>query len=178
MPRFLIAFLAAATLTSGCKVERTPEEYFDHQDRLSTGREEAAEELHDRILALGQAIARGNAREAMVALAPAPNLRVITPEPDLVLSGDALRGALERFASTPVAMEMRDVAVTVGPAGNVAWFQAKVDAPGSGPAGTVLRITGVYLRSEGAWELVQAHVSTPRTPVNLPPDSVVEVPEA
>lgn len=180
LQRFLIAALAVASLSTGCKVERTPERYFDHEDRLAVGRESSREELHDRILALGQAIGRGSAAEAMVALAPATDLRIVTPAADVVLEGpDAVRAALARFVSTPVAMEMRDVVVTVGPVGNVAWFEALVDAPGSGPAGTVLRVTGVYLRTEGAWELVQAHISTPRT-VSSPaaPDSAAELPEA
>lgn len=181
MPRFWIAVLIAAALTSACRIERTPDEYFDHQDRLALGREDAAEELRDRILALGQAVARGSGAEAMVALAPAPDLRIVTPEADVVLSGtEALRATLDRFTATPVALQVRDVEVTVGPEGNVAWFQANVDAPGSGPQGTLLRVTGVYLRREGAWELVQAHVSMPRSPANppLPGDSASGPPEA
>lgn len=180
LQRFLIAALAAAALNTGCKVERTPEEYFDHHDRLLAAREGSSEELHDRIRALGQAIGRGSAAETMLALAPASDLRIVTPDAEIVLEGpDAVRAALDRFVATPVAMEMRDVVVTVGPLGNVAWFEALVDAPGSGPAGTVLRVTGVYRRIEGAWELVQAHVSTPRTePSPALPDSAGALPEA
>lgn len=180
MQRFLIAALTVASLNTACKIERTPEEYFDHQDRLAAARETSSEELHDRILALGQAIGRGSAAEAMIALAPAADLRIVTPDQDIVLEGpDAARAALDRFVATPVSMQMRDVIVTVGPVGNVAWFEALVDAPGSGPAGTLLRVTGVYLRTEGAWQLVQAHVSTPRTVPNPPlPDSAAAPPEA
>lgn len=177
MPRFLIAVLAIATLSSACKIQRTPDEYFDHGEAVETDRAASAEELRDRVLALGQAIARGSGTEAMVALAPAAELRIITPQQDLVLSGpEAIRAAVNRFTSTPTAISMRDVVVTVGPLGNVGWFEAIVDAPGSGPEGTSLRVTGVYLRTEGAWEMVQAHISTPREPSRVPPPDSAEAP--
>lgn len=181
MPRIFIAVLALCTLSSACKIQRTPDEYFDHDDRLEASRAGSTDELRDRVLALGHAIARGNGTEAMVALAPAAELRIITPQQDVVLTGpEAIRATVDRFASTPIAISMRDVVVTVGPLGNVGWFEALVDAPGSGPDGTVLRVTGVYLRTEGAWEMVQAHISTPRPAQSrLPPrDSAEAPPEA
>lgn len=181
MRRFLTASILAAALASACKVERTPERYFDHTERVESEREAAAEaELRARVLALGRAIARGSAREAMIALAPAPDIRIVTPDPEIVLTGaDAVGAALAALVTTPMAVEMRDVAVTVGPLGNVAWFETHVDAPGAAPGGTMVRVTGVYLRTEGAWRLVQAHVSTPaNSPNPAPRDSAESHPEA
>lgn len=180
MRRLLAASIAAATLTSACKVERTPAEYFDHAERVETEREGVEDELRDRVMALGQAVARGSATEAMIALAAAPDVRIVTPDSDVVLTGaDAVNAALTTFVTSPLAVRMRDVTVTVGPAGNVAWFDAEVEGPGRGLEGTVLRVTGVYLRAEGAWRLVQAHVSTPAPPPSpAPPDSVESPPEA
>jgi hypothetical protein len=178
--RFLAASIAIVTLTSACKVERTPAEYFDHTERLETVREAAAEEIQDRLLAIGAAIGRGNATEAMIALAPQAEVRIVTPDPDVVLAGsDAVNAALRTLVTTPLQVEVRDVRVTVGPLGNYAWFEADMEAPGTGPGGTLLRMTGLYLRSEGTWSLVQAHVSMPapaRSPVQ--PDSAVSPPEA
>lgn len=180
MRRLLPAWIAAVALASACKIERTPAEYFDHTERVETVREAAAEEIQDRVLAIGQAIGRGNATEAMIALAPRDDVRVLTPDPDVVLTGaDEVNAGLRMLVTTPLAVEMRDVRVTVGPLGNYAWFEAVMDAPGRGPDGTLVRVSGLYLRSEGTWSLVQAHVSTPRPPPSqAQPDSAGSPPEA
>lgn len=180
MRRFLAASIAAATLSSACKVERTPAEYFDHRERVVTERDAAEEEIQDRLLALGQAIARGSANQAMLALSPHDDVRVVTPDTKVVLEGAAAVAAgLARLVTTPLAVEIGDVSVTAGPLGNIAWFEADIEAPGIGSGGTLVRVTGVYLRTEGAWRLVQAHVSIPGTAPNpAQPDSAVSHPEA
>lgn len=178
MPRILGAALGAVLLLSACKVERTPPEFFDHGDRIEEIRESAAEELRDRVLALGQALGRGSPAEAMLALAPHGRAAIVAPVEGVVLMGpEQIGSALARLAATPVALEMRDVRVEVGPQANVAWFYALVEAPGSGPEGTLLRVTGVYVRDEGAWSLVQAHVSIP-TPAGESPDTLAAPPVA
>lgn len=180
MRRFLPAWIAAVALTSACKVERTPAEYFDHSERVETVREEVADEIRDRVLSIGQAIGRGNPTEAMLGLAPGDEVRVLTPDPDVVLSGpEEVNAALRMLVTTPLAVEMREVRVTVGPLGNYAWFEAEVQAPGTGPDGTHVRVTGLYVRAEGTWSLAQAHVSTPRPPPSrVQPDSAGSPPEA
>lgn len=151
-----------ALLLPACKVERTPAEYFDHRDRIATERDAARDELQDRLLALGQALNRGSTTEAMIALAPAPDASVLVPLGGQALSGATeIAAALERIASVPVAVRMSEVRVEVGPMGNVAWFHALLEVPGRGENGTPLRMTGVYVRFEGAWQLVQAHLSAP-----------------
>ena len=171
-PRVLESVLAVSLLASACKVEQTPPEYFDHRDRIATERDASRDELEDRLLALGQALSRGNATEAMIALAPAPDATVLTPVDGEVLTGaEQIGAALQRFAGVPVAVRMRDVRVEVGPLANAAWFAATLDVPGRAPEGTQLQITGVYLRREGAWQLVQAHVSTATPPPSPQPQS-------
>jgi hypothetical protein len=169
LQRLFAATLAAALLSAACKVERTPPEYLDRQAPIAVEREAVAEELHDRLLALGQALNRGNADEALVALAPALDAYVVTPADGAVVVGaEQISAALERFAAWPVSIQVHDARVRVGPRANIAWFSAELEAPGAGPEGTQLRITGVYVRYEGAWQLVQAHVSMP-TPLPSPP---------
>lgn len=152
-------------LLSACKVERTPAEYFDHQESAAAEREASAGEVRARLLAFAQALARGSPTQAMFALAPAADARVITPEPGMVLSGaDQISAALDRVASTPLAVRMREVQVTVSPQDGAAWFDASMEVPGTEEEGGVVQITGVYLRRAGIWNLVQAHVSTARPP--------------
>lgn len=171
--RFRFVPLAAALLAPACKVAPTPREYFDHQMPAAVERQAAVEEIQDRILAMGQALNRGNTDAAMIALAPAPDAYVITPDDTLTRQGAEEIGAiLERGASGPV--ELREVVVQVGPRQNVAWFRAvMVRTEEEGGAAQALRLSGVYVRNEGAWQLVQAHLSSP----TLPPAPPTESPE-
>lgn len=158
----LVLLLAAA----GCRVERTPAKYFDHQNTIEAEREAAAAELRDRLLAMGQALDRGNATEALIALSPAPDVYLIGPEAGMVVRGsDRLEAALGNLLeSQELSAEVRDVEVGVAPRANVAWFRAELLLPGRTPDGEPLRMTGVYLRDAGIWKLVQAHISLPFTP--------------
>ncbi len=163
----LVLLLAAA----GCRVERTPERYFDHQTTIEAEREAAAAEIRDRLLAMGQALGRGNSTEALIALSPAPDVYLVGPEEGMVVRGsDLLESTLGGLMeSQELAAEVRDVEVGIAPRANVGWFRAELLLPGRTPDGKPLRMTGVYLRDAGIWKLVQAHVSLPFTPP--PPDS-------
>ena len=55
--------LCTACLLAGCKVEPTPQQYFDHRDPIAVEREAAAEELQARLLAMGQALNLARARK-------------------------------------------------------------------------------------------------------------------
>ena len=150
--------------TSGCRVERTPPQYFDHQTTIEAEREAAAAELRDRLLAMGQALDRGNATEALIALSPAVDAYVVGPDSGAVVMGSekiaaALTGLLE--APTPVSAEVRDVEVGISARANVGWFRAVLALPGHTPGNQPLRVTGVYVRDAGLWKLVQAHLSLP-----------------
>jgi hypothetical protein len=158
-------------LLGACTIEPTPADYIDRVSSAQEGRD-AAGEVRDRILAMGQALSRGNAADALVALAPARDAYVVGPQAGLEVTGPEQIGVvLQSLAAQPVPIQTRDVVVSVGPRGNVAWFRALMDAEGPGDTATI-RITGVYLLNEGAWQLVQAHLSTPVTV--SPPTSPAE----
>jgi Fe2+ transport system protein FeoA len=166
---------ALALLLGACKVEQTPQALIDRRLPVQEERAAAAEELRDRLLAMGGALQRGDAAEALTALAPAPDAYVVSPQAALeVLGPEQIGAVLASLAGDPVAVEVRDVAVEMGPLADVAWFRAGMAVQREGVAETMVRITGVYLRREGEWRLVQAHLSTPITPPAPPPPSPSE----
>lgn len=174
----LAAALCVSLVASACKVQRTPPEYIDHRDPIAVLRDAAAEELQDRLLATGQALGRGNASEALLALAPAQDAYLVASDREAVLTGDEqIAGMLGELASPEAPVLLREVLVTVGPRANVAWFRARV-GPAEGPDSALFRMTGVYVRGdEGEWRLVQAHLSAVSPPPPLPPsDSLASSP--
>jgi hypothetical protein len=154
--------LGLLLVLSACRVERTPEQYFDHQTTIEAEREAAAGELRDRLLAMGEAIDRGNATEALIALSPAADAFILGPREGMVVSGSERISALldSLLASRTVAAEVRDVQVGIAARANVGWFRADLALPGIIPGDRPLRMTGVYVRDAGLWKLVQAHLST------------------
>ena len=173
MKAFSATALGTLLLLSACKIEPTPDEYFDKSAAEEIDRGGDAAEVRDRVLAMGQALSRGNPDEALAALAPARSIAVfgpLAPLSDMPTIGAERTGivdlgtVLAEMGSGEMPVRTRDVVVRVGPRGSVAWFQALVDTPADSVSPAV-RITGVYLLNEGAWELVQAHLSKPtRTP--------------
>ncbi|MBW3627996.1 MAG: nuclear transport factor 2 family protein [Gemmatimonadetes bacterium] len=162
--------LGTLLLLAGCKIEQTPGDYIDRPGTAEAGRSEAESEVRARVLAMGQALGRRNSADALVALAPAREVFVVVPG----LANGEGRGqqqmvaALDSLAAQPGRVVTRDVVVNVGPRANVAWFHAVLAAEGD-TAAVGVRITGVYELSEGAWELVQAHLSVPVTPPDPSP---------
>lgn len=150
-------------LASACKIERTPREFFDHQDPIALEREAAAEEIRDRLLALAQAVSRGDAPAAYQAFSPSLDAFALGPVDGIALRGaEQIDSVLQHLARSGTTVRLRDVQVEVGPRANMAWFAAVVELPEreEGLART-LRATGAYVRNEGGWQLVQAHLSLP-----------------
>lgn len=173
--RTLGSFLLTGSLAllGGCRVEQTPAEFIDHEDSIETERAAASAEVRDRVLAFGAAVARGSPAEALIALQPQEDVRVIGPEEEMDVEGvGAVRALILRLAGTPTAVRVRDVSVQTGPAANIAWFSVLIEAPGSTPEQSLYRATGIYLRDAGLWELVQLHVAGPITaePPSSPPE--------
>ena len=159
-------------LLAACKIEETPRSYIDRQTSAAREREEAGAEIRARILAFADALDRRNPARAAAALAPSPVAAVIGPmraqaAPDPAALQAALREIVPR-AGEAVAVE--DIEIGVAARAQVAWFNARlVTAPDSAPPADLL-FSGVYQRREGAWELVQAHLSTAPAP-SLPADT-------
>ena len=178
MPRPISAVaicLPVLMAVAGCRVEQTPEEYFDHGRSVEAEHAAAAAEVRDRLLAFVGAASRGNAPEAVIALNPAANVEIVAPIGLEVAGSGAIRGILSELASTPVAVRVREIEVESGVNGGVAWFRMTIEAPGRTPEPSLYNATGTYVRDAGLWELVQAHVSGPitadTTPSSNPPDS-------
>ncbi len=133
---------------AGCRIERTPEQYIDNQASRTDALLAARDDLAVRITSLGPALARGPAavdsilapREGISALGPAPGQRI-----------ESSRELIDLLIGLPAgrALTADRVEVTVAP--------GIVYAPPE--AG--FRVSGVFLRENSVWRLVQAHVSRP-----------------
>lgn len=164
MSRLWAATLGVVLLAPACKVEPTPRPYFDQQVPTERERASAADEVRDRLLALAQAMSRGDAVSALEAFSPAPDAYVLGPAEGTTLSGaEQLDSVLQGLSGGAYAVTVRDLQVQVGPRANLAWFRMLLDVParGGAPAGSTVRATGVYVLNEGVWQLVQAHLSYP-----------------
>lgn len=158
-----VAGCALWILLVGCKIERTPDEFFDQQLPATLG-EEAVAELRAHVLNLIQALNRGQPETALAALAPRADAYIIGPEGGSVFSGsEQIDAALQWITALgPVSVQARDVRIAADLRGNVGWFSTDLGVPGLETAGTAaLRMSGVYVREEGRWRLAQAHLSVP-----------------
>ncbi len=144
--------LVGACLLASCKIEETPPEYFDHRDQVVSERGAAViQEIESRLRAFTNALSRGDAGGATTALGPAEGARnqIATVLDDL--AGEVTSAAV-----------LQEVHVSTAAEATVAWFNASVAIPRAQPiARSHLRITGVYVREAGDWELVQVHFSYP-----------------
>lgn len=162
----LLAFALSTTLAlAACKIEQTPPEFFDQRGTVSA-RDDALDELHSRLALLAQALSRGDAPGALRTLTPAAGAFVIGVDSSPERAGAvAIAEALEQITALgAVELDVQDMQLAVGPRANVAWFAAYLTAPGVTPGeegSAVLRVSGVYVRFEGIWQLAQAHLSFP-----------------
>ena len=172
MKAFRATALGMVLVLAACEIEPTPADYIDRASSAEAGRAQAEAEVRDRVLAMGQALARRSPTDAFLALAPARELFVVGPGADMGggAGPERIRAILESLAAQPTPVQARDVVVSVAPRANVAWFHAVLDGDGEETAG--LRVTGVYALNEGAWELMQVHLSNPLMPP--PPPSPAE----
>lgn len=144
--------LIGLILLASCKIEETPPEYFDHQDQVVTERAASAvQEIESRLRAFTNALSRGDASSATMALSPAAGAR------------EQIATVLESLTTDITsAAVLQEVHISTAAEATVAWFNASVAIPRAEPvARSQLRITGVYLQGGGGWELVQVHLSHP-----------------
>lgn len=174
MNRLLRAALAATFVLAACKIERTPDRLVDNRDPVAEERRAAENELSLRLRALDNAVSRGSTGQALAILAPVSETLVIGPAGGDVLSGEEGVATLleELVAARPGPIQSRRTRVAVGPDADLAWFAAEYTlAPPDGVEGdtTEMRLSGVYLRHEGDWRLVQAHLSVLAPPLRGDP---------
>lgn len=155
---FLVCSASAA-----CRVEQTPDEYIDHQGSIQDVRREAGAEVRDRLLAFVSSAGRGDAAQALLSLHPAANVDIVGPEGLSVAGAAGVRTLIAGLVRTPVSLQVHEIEVETGPAGDVAWFRMVIEAPGTTAEPSLYQATGTYLNDAGLWELVQAHIAGPVT---------------
>lgn len=173
------ALVAALLALAACSVERTPQEYLDPRDPAVVERRESEEELAARVGAFREALARGDRADAVAALIPASDAHVMGVQfndgrPRFGPQGiaDALQtlrlptGAVARTPDLRVQAATRE--------GGLGWFATHLEllpvVAGGGEA-QWLRVSGVFMRREGEWRLLQLHLSKAEAPAPTRADS-------
>ncbi|HST58345.1 MAG TPA: nuclear transport factor 2 family protein [Longimicrobium sp.] len=171
-----VSVAAAVLALAACSVERTPEKYLDPRDPAVVERRESEEELATRVGAFREALARGNRADALAALNPTTDAHVMGVQfndgrPRFGPQGiaDALatlrlpRGAVARTPDLRVQAATRE--------GGLGWFATHLEllpVVGAGGEAQWLRASGVFLRREGEWRLLELHLSKAEAPAPVP----------
>lgn len=168
MPRATIVLLPLLLLAA-CTVERTPPDVLDRQDPAEAERVEALDELRDRVGAFRESVRRGDLGSAVAALDPLETARVVGVTDGPVGTGrEALEAAVaEARGEGRVLARTPDLQVSMGRAGRTAWFATHLELLEPDRLATEadrIRVTGLLLRTEGDWHLVQIHLSRPAPP--------------
>lgn len=163
MYRRLFVPALALVVTASCTVQPTPREYIDRQVPPADVQQTARDALTGRISRLVQALQAGDVDAARATLAPAEDVIVIGPGDEQRFSGVAqLDAILDLLAATGDAtLELRDVRADVSPRGTTGWFEGWMELRHPELEPIPVRVTGVYVERDAAWELRQAHVSFP-----------------
>lgn len=171
-----VSVAAALLALAACSVERTPQEYLDPRDPAAVERRDAEEELAARVGAFREALARGNRADAVAALSPTADAHVMGVQfndgrPRFGPQGitDALAtlrlptGAVARTPDLRVQAATRE--------GGLGWFATHLEllpVVGAGGEPQWLRASGVFLRREGEWRLLELHLSKAEAPAPAP----------
>lgn len=166
--RLLPLLLLAAPL-AGCRIEQTPAEYIDVIDIPEDDLSASADELSDRLLSTAPSLERRNLNDLLSALTPAAEVFGFGPgEGELITDPTTLGFSLSQ-ATGGRDVSLAELNVEVGPRNNVAWFRSLYSVQGADEDAYEIRFSGVFLRIQGEWRLVQAHVSRPVSSDSLPP---------
>lgn len=171
MHRSLVAAAALAAL-AGCKVDRTPPEFYNHPDPAVVDRQEAADEIRTRVRVFAEALGRNDTGEAVQALAPDEMAAVVglRGNDGMVRFGregvSAAVAELEIAGPTVVRTPDLRVSATQG----MGWFSTHLQLLSTSTATdpVLLRMSGVFVRERGSWRLVEAHLSRPEAPTPEP----------
>jgi hypothetical protein len=171
------ASVAAALLAlAACSVERTPQEYLDPRDPAAVERRESEEELAARVGAFREALARGDRADAVAALIPSSDAHVM---------GVQFNDGRPRFGGPGIAEALQTLQLPTGAVartpdlrvqaatreGGLGWFATHLEllpVVGAGGQPQWLRVSGVFMRREGEWRLLQLHLSKAETPAPAP----------
>lgn len=174
-----IAAAAALLALAACQVAPTPQEYLDPRDPAIVERRESEQELAARVGAFREALARGNRAAAVQALVPAPDTHVM---------GVDFNDGRPRYGAEGIAEALADLRLPAGAVartpdlrveaetreGGLGWFATHLEVlpvVGAGGEPQSLRVSGVFVRREGEWRLLQLHLSEAERPAPTAPDS-------
>jgi hypothetical protein len=149
--------LGVSLLAPACKIEQTPQEYIDARSPVQQLRSASAEELEARVTAMGEALARRDVDAALDTLDIATEGYVVHglgSEP-VVGSEEARRVFREQLEGIG-PLRFAGSNVTVGPRGGTAWFSLDLESTAHNSG---LQVTGVLIRRDAGWRIVQSHLS-------------------
>lgn len=171
------ASVAAALLAlAACQVAPTPQEYLDPRDPAAVERQESEEELAARVGAFREALARGDRADAVAALVPAADAHVMGVQFNDGRPRFGPQGILEALAAlqlpTGAVARTPDLRVQATTReGGLGWFATHLEllpVVGAGGEPQWLRASGVFMRREGEWRLLQLHLSKAEAPPAAP----------
>jgi len=158
--------LGASLLASACKIERTPQEYIDARSPVQQLRSASATELEERVNAMGEALALGEIDAALDTLGIAPDGYLVHGlEPEPVVGSVEVRRVLSEQLQRSGPLRLGGSNVTVGPRGGTAWFSLDLQSTAHDSG---VQITGVLLRRDAGWHIVQGHLSRRGEPIPPP----------
>jgi hypothetical protein len=143
---------------TACRIEQTPQQYIDRQDSPADQMLASEAENTRRLASLSGALEGRNLVEVGGALNLDPEAVVVGLSPGAELRrADETAAALDSIVGG-ASLSSGDIAVTVGPQNDLAWFQAEF-ASVDPELGSGFQFSGVFRRVEGEWRLLQGHIS-------------------
>jgi hypothetical protein len=165
---FLPLLVAALPALGGCRVERTPREFYTQRDPAQVDQRDDDKEIRARVRNFAVELASGNRGRALTALNPADEVLVIGADGSGGVSRIGIRGLAEALDSltlpTRAVARTADLRVEVGLRESTGWFSTPIEFLTMGSADSAprwLRASGIYKQDRGEWKLVQLHLSRP-----------------
>ena len=149
---------AVALVIGGCTIESTPQSYIDRVVTPVREVELSEEEIRARLLSISPAIQRGSAADIDAALQAHDRATVI----GLIPEGEATAGSIAQDLGRlrgERAPRFEGLVVEVGPSNTTAWFRGTLVGDSPVDSTAEIAFSGVFVRQDGAWRLIQGHLS-------------------
>lgn len=175
---------AALLALAACEVNQTPARVLNPRDPSAVEQRDAEQEIAARVGAFREALLRGDRGGAVDALAPVGTAHVMGPRANdgrALLGPDGLRATLDGLAlPTGAVARTPDLHVEADAQDGTGWFATHLELFPVAQGGQVerLRVSGVFARQEGAWRLIEMHLSRPEAPPAPPADTTAAEPAA
>jgi hypothetical protein len=156
---------------AACRIDRTPQELIDPMNPAIVDRLDAEREVATHVGAFREALTAGSHADAIAALQPLPDAVVIAAEATqgrARFGEEGIAAALDGVVVPPGTFtRMPDLRVQADTRQRMAWFATHLElfpVTGGGGAPERMRMSGVFLRLEGAWRLAHLHLSRESAP--------------